>query len=510
MKEIVKEPDLVFCPHQEKVESYCTKCSGYICKKCLLDYHYDHIESVNGLDNVFTDAIKDYTEMNSVLDKLFAKSANNFKDGALDETLLNVEKRISEEYEKLAKDIKDIEADHIAKIEGTNMINRLQSDKEELGGEDIKKLAEFDKKLGQTISQLLSALTSDKPESVQHLIDPKAKENFAKEAQQFEPYYEKQRQFLKKIEDIKGVKPTIIYNAQTIDNLVQIKGVHEEIIKLLIYDSTSHSVFVEFPKDKIMIKYDIGSNKLPKSQAQCIIEDQILFICGGRKKPKSFFKSAYTYSDIEKKLLAKADMTEERVYQGIACKKGVEIYVAGGENSKGILKTAELYDIKSNEWKKMPELSEAKKNISLCMFGDKYLYSIGGISIPDKEISTIEMLNTNEAKAWEIKQVQGGIEIQKAGTIQISDNQIIIFGGKKESVKQNMCYIYDLTNGIIANSQSNLTLPSCFNNRSDTRKIDGIVYSTGNKKGYTYMYDIKMNQWSLIQDKEYTIKYNWD
>ncbi len=496
-----------YCPHKDLVDGFCKKCSIYLCKNCQVKDHFDHISDIQGLDSIITDAVKEYAKMNSALDKHLLSSSNNIKDGAIDETLLQVEKHISEEYDKLLKDVKSVEEEQVRMIRGAPLFARLQKDKTALEGEDLKALEAFDHKLGTTIAQLLGALESEKFEAVAPLLDEGAKEKLQKEAQQFEPYYAKQKNFMKQLETIRSIKPKVAYDAKTIEDLVQVKGVHEEPVKLFLFDNKTNAVYAYHPKVKTVKKNEVKGTAIPTKHAQVALEEDTLFICGGKKRAGTYFASSYIYSETDNKFAAKAPMTQERAYHAIANRKDAEIYVAGGENATGLLDTAEVYDVKANAWKTLPSLTEPKKNVVLCLCSDKYLYAVGGHG-KDGEVDTIEVLNVADIKAWERKTVKGAVAAEKLGAVQVADNQILIFGGKVAGKRSTAAMLYDIANGT-AMPKSALKAADNFN-RSDTRKFDGMLYATGNKKVRTHVYDPESDQWSIISEKDYTLKYNWD
>jgi len=500
MKDIEK-----FCPHKDVIDAYCTKCNIYICKKCEVATHFDHIDQITGLDNIFSNAIRQYEAMGTTLEKHLVSSNTGIKDGAIDETLLQIEKKIGEEYDKLLKDIKGIEDEQAAVITGTTFLGKVQREKEELEGEEFKALSEYDKKLGTTISQLLGSIESEKYDTVANLLTEGAKQDLLNQAKSHEAFYAKQQKYLKQIEIIKDVKPKITYNSQTISDLVQIKGVHEEIVKLMQLDPKKGEFIAYYPIAKTAQKSELKT-KLPLTKyAICTLEDDQLFICGGKRKQKDYSGQVYVYSDVNGTLTNKAYMLNERCSHGIANRKDMEIYVVGGENINGFLNSAEVYDIKTNSWKALPNLSEAKKNVSLCIFADKYLYAIGGSNA--NVLTTVEFLNLSDPKAWEKRVFTNFPDIEKCASLQIADNLLLIFGGKTGSKKTQTCFALDLAwNSIIPKAA--LPIAASFN-KAVTKKISGFVYSTGNHKGKTFIYDITSNQWNTINEKDYTLKYSW-
>jgi N-acetylneuraminic acid mutarotase len=57
-----------------------------------------------------------------------------------------------------------------------------------------------------------------------------------------------------------------------------------------------------------------------------------------------------------------------------------QIFVAGGSTSENeATKACERYIVKDDQWKRLPELKEAKINIGLCFFNNgSTLYCFGG------------------------------------------------------------------------------------------------------------------------------------
>lgn len=493
-----------FCQHKEDVTAHCHKCEIYLCKTCQLNDHFDHIEDIKGLDVMFSKAVQKYEMMNSELEKTLLMTEAHMKDGAIDETLLQIEKKITEEYDKLNKDIKEVEEDHIAMIENSPLVFKIQELKDSMEDQSYKALIDFDKRLNDTITKLLGALDKEDFESVAPLLTDAAKDEFAAEFAKQEPYIERQKELLKQIDTFKEIKPKLVYNSRTIEELVQVKGVHEETVRLLLYCPDDNSVYIHYPKTKEYKKNELKPKMILRKFAQVVIEDDLLFICGGKRKAKEFSNKCFTYACIEQKLIEKANMIESRCCHGIANKKDVDIYVVGGMNESGELATGEVYNIRTNTWNSLPNISEARKNCALCILSDKYLYLIGG----DTKTSAIEVLNLNDPKHWETKNIVNAPIIEKAGAIQIADNQILVFGGKSNGKKVTTCLIYDLPNETVI-PKTALPIPASFN-KADTRKLDGMIYSSGNIKGQTYMYDSTSNEWTVTTRDKFTLKYSWD
>jgi len=493
-----------FCPHKDQVNAYCQKCETYLCKTCQLNDHFDHIESIKGLDAMFSQAVQKYEMMNSELEKTLLRTEPQIKNITIDETLLAIEKKIIGEYDKLTKDIKGIEEDHISMIESSPLLHKIQELKDNMEDQGYKALVEFDKKLENTIKKLLETLNKEDFESVAPLLTDAAKDEFTEEFKKHEPYIERQKELLKQIESFKEIKPKLTYSSRTIEDLIQVKGVHEETVRLILYSPDDSSIYIHYPKVKIYKKKDIKPKLTIRKFAQVVVESDMLFLCGGKRKHKEYSNKNYMYALVEQKLNEKADMNEARCCHGIANRKDIEIYVVGGMNETDALASAEVYDIKENTWKVLPSISKGRKNCTLCLVSEKYLYLIGGI----KTSGEVEVLNLNDIRNWEIKTIKNAPPVEKAGAIQIADNQILVFGGKTNGKKTSSCMIYDLPNEAVI-PKAALPNGASFN-KADTRRLDGMIYSSGNTKGQTYMYDKSLNEWTVIVKNEYTLKYGWD
>jgi len=56
-----------------------------------------------------------------------------------------------------------------------------------------------------------------------------------------------------------------------------------------------------------------------------------------------------------------------------------QIYVAGGYIMGEITRKCERYTLANDTWTSMPDLTEEKCSVSLCVLDNKYLYSFGGL-----------------------------------------------------------------------------------------------------------------------------------
>jgi hypothetical protein len=98
-------------------------------------------------------------------------------------------------------------------------------------------------------------------------------------------------------------------------------------------------------------------------------------------------------------------------------------------------------------------LAEERHSLTACLLGQSFIYAIGGSSAINygSSLCTIERINFAQPnymqqQTWELIYLNGEFQDQKRsqlGSIAISDDQIMIFGGFLDTDLTNQCYIID-------------------------------------------------------------------
>ena len=225
----VEENQKKMCPHKDVIDGYCKKCCVYLCNSCQVRDHCEHIEEIIGLDRIYTEAALNYEHSVSQIEKDIQNVFHTNKEYPFDQTLLKVEARVNKEHDKLLEDLKSLEGKQIITSPIMSLKQKLEKSKDELdNSEDIQHLSAFNEKLGTAISRLLEVFESGNYDQVKDLLEESAKDQFVASAKKFDPYYEKQKAFLRECELLKSIKPKLAYDNKTIDNLVVVSGVYED------------------------------------------------------------------------------------------------------------------------------------------------------------------------------------------------------------------------------------------------------------------------------------------
>eukprot|EP01022_Parablepharisma_sp_SALTPOND_P016911 TRINITY_DN2590_c0_g1_i1.p1 TRINITY_DN2590_c0_g1~~TRINITY_DN2590_c0_g1_i1.p1 ORF type:complete len:583 (+),score=20.74 TRINITY_DN2590_c0_g1_i1:92-1750(+) len=227
--------------------------------------------------------------------------------------------------------------------------------------------------------------------------------------------------------------------------------------------------------------------------------DSILYITGGWLADK-YRGDTYEYSLSRGKITKKASMkVPRRSHAGTFCKMPI---VCGGENSEGHLNACEMFDYSKNVWLALPPLNEKKSYCSATNLGDTRIYVFGGYTYVNgvqKKFDTIEFLDfLEEPIVWKVLKLvkkSPWTARQDAGCIQISDEEILIFGGYDGNSKKDSM-ILNTDTGIMEQTGS---LPSedRFYQRNP-KTIKEKVFAMGGTVGNLWVFDIKTHKWACL------------
>ena len=155
----------------------------------------------------------------------------------------------------------------------------------------------------------------------------------------------------------------------------------------------------EFPKWRLIAKY--------KGEFPCHFT--CVYVCGGAQgqNPVTVEKNANIGSwfliggmgnnclhYIDKNIVHKAPMLQEKSFFSAVCVRGNTIYTFGGyENIEKVqLKSCEMYDINKDKWYSNDsiQLNVARSQSSSCLFQDNLIFIFGGYNKEHGTLSSIE------------------------------------------------------------------------------------------------------------------------
>ena len=180
------------------------------------------------------------------------------------------------------------------------------------------------------------------------------------------------------------------------------------------------------------------------------------------------------------------------------------LYLIGGMGEKNnYLIDCYCFHITNKKWEKMPNLNISRLNPSLCIYNNNYLYAIRGTN-KIESIDSIEFINIKNMDSWILfKPFDPGFSwfgCDSSLAITISENQILIFGGRDRNGKLfHHSFILNTDNKTVYRGKDILI--------SANFKFGGSVYqdkviaidwknsNNNNKNHGIHTYDIKKKKW---------------
>eukprot|EP00826_Nyctotherus_ovalis_P059897 TRINITY_DN8371_c0_g1_i10.p1 TRINITY_DN8371_c0_g1~~TRINITY_DN8371_c0_g1_i10.p1 ORF type:complete len:594 (-),score=162.21 TRINITY_DN8371_c0_g1_i10:75-1856(-) len=182
--------------------------------------------------------------------------------------------------------------------------------------------------------------------------------------------------------------------------------------------------------------------------AEGVFLNDYIYIIGGENDSKTTI--AIEILNYKRNVLMKADLNIGRYNHAVEGFTFGWIYCCGGCAGREMLNSCEKYSIAKDKWMVIPNLQEAKQNISLCGFNQRALYCIGGGFIGHELLfSTIETLDIlDEDSGWQILNIGRNEEwkpLECVGSTQVDPYRIIIFGGWKAGrAETRKCFMFDV------------------------------------------------------------------
>ena len=277
-------------------------------------------------------------------------------------------------------------------------------------------------------------------------------------------------------------------------------------------------IFSKFDNDPYtLMVYEIETNRIsklktvnfffPRDSAMTVCRGD-LFVCGGKNNDNSQMSMACFLSI---KLLYPSPVSQMNVVKRshtITNIKELYIYSIGGYNSYShYLDIVEKYLINEDKWIMGPNLNKGRQDVSVCNFNETTLYAFGGsMYINNNWIydNNIERLNTlNESAGWEniqLNQNLGWYARVFMGTIQISKNQIMVFGGYDSSHIQDVL-IFNTVDKTFIDSGIKLIKPNSFIQRNaDILSTLDFIYAIGFPQGDVHRYDFTQDEWAILTE----------
>jgi len=424
----------VLASHEGNVFGFCTKCTEHVCSKCSIIRHFDHLQSFYSYDlecahlTNFITKLKRYTQRSlKTSDKLIPQL--QFKP-----LIDNLEAEIKKEYQNLKDIINDHCEHYITKVKATRIVNHLKNQLLLLTEGRIKQMKELKAKLMSCKTKLIEATINGKYfENLQIVEDAK------KYKMELEALIEAQQKetdvFHSQIQRFTAVY--VSTDLQPLSDICKIESLTHLDPKVYKICRETETLIAFSLTTKSITEIRFSDYKLPYNPGLIEIFGTAYIIGGSTerdiKEEENFYLDKTAAIDLDSgTLLHKDFMRNKRMCFGVTTDNNV-IYAIGGYNHLKAISDCEKFIIRKNMWEFIPKLTKERSNTGVCLFNNKFLYCFGGYS-NEGEDTSIERIDVEEKGQWEMVIVEENWSSrQNPGVIQISKEQILIFGGKREN-----------------------------------------------------------------------------
>ena len=478
------------CPNhsEEPLNMLCNSCNALICARCIRQ-HISHLvihvsEMSQIIDEYLKEKKKPLEETNLKLKSLkegfdkLSLEEKNLNEGFLKET-----GNIVENIDNTLKATIIEQFNCLLMKDQVNKYNKDLNDQFQVNEIQLSKLKLLNSSLEEEIKlKNYANLCIKKAELTKSVCTPvecQQLENYLKEATtKIDTEYASVSKYKEKIDNLSN------------DLILKLKELNIEIEPQLNEGQKASILYYDYDdEDNIIYICDIENLNFKKAKSNlalpayssfCQINNDLHILGGVDKKSKKELKSHffYTYNNELISLLTPM-LSPKKDHTAIALEKD-SLIVVGGYRNKGLLSECERYFTKEDKWVQMPNLNEAKQEVSLCTFLN-WVYTFGGIlsSVQNKSFKLetpsanyiIERLNlTNPQAKWEICTIKYSNpeislkSVNLTSTFALNDKEIIIIGGNEFCKdERNQILVYDVLKGDIKSYEKELEKSDTFN-----------------------------------------------
>ena len=483
---------------------FCHTCCEYLCDTCGLVKHYEHLDDLEGLENlVYSSLNKLMMNKFTIKNILSATQTLLSSPESIDQAMKEATEGIKIKYEELRQKVRE-RGKHKKEKMGREMLVRELRNKQAILEEEIRKLIPVRNKFIKPIEDLKQALEQRKYREIIDLINPIRLVEIEKETSDIN-LIEKGIQFGMSMKDLRDTHTDYIENPDLIDRLIHFSNtkhlellyVNDRVIHPLM---KSNNVCVYYPKASKFQKYTILDYWLPKNYA-CINFLGDLAIFGGTTQEGTPYINDVVFIKISDcRAVEKKGMPEKLRCSGVMAIDNNQILLMGGQR-ENLTFTARcnIYNVKEDKWSEHSSMQEAKANIGCCRVAD-YIYIFGGYT-NNSALSTVERCNILEQKPlWTIV-ANLPTPIQIPGVVYLDNKEIFVFGRKAPDRRDIRSFFFHL--------ESFQCLPKSPMPVHDSvlseipKKIGDSIYVFGHHTNTFNVFSIPSNTWTTKDQSEW-------
>jgi len=230
---------------------------------------------------------------------------------------------------------------------------------------------------------------------------------------------------------------------------------------------------------------------LPKEiyHSSAIAVEGKIYIFGGRDNKRNYLRDVYMYDPLTNQYTQKTNMPVGKSHVDSIAEFNGYIYVVGGLTTSGAASSAHRYNILTDKWEQIANLSAIRFGMTVIEFNG-LIYAIGGAQNSGKHVATVEVYNP-QSNTW-LRKKDIPTHRSYASSF-IYDNKIYIAGGWNEIEKKtkDIVEIYDP----ILDSWSKAASMNKERSSFGITAHNGFYYAFGS---FIEKYNPETNSWTLL------------
>ena len=245
--------------------------------------------------------------------------------------------------------------------------------------------------------------------------------------------------------------------------------------------------------------------KVPSFSRSIMLPTGLIFLLGGEEPEYVSRKEVYMYDTTanDRKLHLKAPMMHKKFDFTLAYLNGYIFVMCGKDSTSEVVDTCEKYSIEENQWTNISSVKKKRYAASALGFSNNKVYLFGGRSdYNNMMVNDIEeyCVFRNEWTIISIKNVNLWNPVEVCACIQISESQILIFGGSDAHIKDSASSLIFNVGDYSIEKRSDLKKAQVFVNSPFLYKNH--VYALGNeyymKHRNLHRFSVEKNEWEII------------
>ena len=496
--------------HVSVISGFCVTCNLPVCKDCVQISHFDHICKIQHRSKELIETVNYLTKLKSATSKAIHLHNEVIRKIDLDDLAQKQEDCIRKDYANFKEFVKLHVKGLILKIKTCKYVDKLKS----TYNDAKEKSAKLEKMRAEYISRVKKLLEGSLKGSYESKLIELAKdeelEKQQKELDSYKTLVNELQKYVLKVQTLEAIDSKYTQEKINLRDICRLNTSGLPIEKLIMIKKNQSDVLAYSPNDRKCESFKLNPEYIAPMNFGTAEIGGTLYIVGGNRidrKGYNIYLNDFISIVIENKTWEHLDpLNEARRRTAVVSVSDKYIYALGGDKEDIFFSSCEKYDFKTKKWIDCPSLTEGRTNISSGVLGGKAIYIFGGYNGTLKDVNIIEKLDVELDDGWERVNIEGNSDwiAQNMGVIQISSEELLLFGGMKEGKLLSECYIFNTDSNKIENI-SNLE-------RADTflqirpKAAASIIYAIGCHHEDLHIFDKNSKKWKLIASKDWMPK----